>query len=46
MVRLKKCEPWSLIIVLGTPNLEKMLDNEKVETMEEQLGLLGISSTH
>ena len=46
MVQLQKWVPWSLIMALEVPNLEKMFATKKEETIEEALVLVGIALTH
>ena len=43
---LQKCVPWSLMIALGIPNLQKRLERIKVATTWESLVLVAIASTH
>ena len=43
---LQKCEPPSLIMALGTPNLEKMFSFRNFSTTLWSATLQGIASTH
>ncbi|KAA0062309.1 hypothetical protein E6C27_scaffold154G00560 [Cucumis melo var. makuwa] len=42
---IAKVLPWSLIMALRVPNLEKMFATKKEETIKEELVLVGIAST-